>query len=94
MKVSVVNMEVKGFELNYKTISTIKENRANLKELLDDGEISQEFYEDSLDEIAEYDSNLFCAWGEREDWDGGFMNNAGLVIFRQDGELVEFLGYC
>ena len=87
-------MEVKGFELMKETISTIKENRQDILELLNDGEISQEFYEDSLEEISEYDDDLLCAWGEKEDWDGGFMNNAGLVIFRQDGELIDFLGYC
>lgn len=87
-------MEVKGFELMEKTISTIEKNRQDLLELLNDGEISKEFYEDSLEEIAEYDSNLLCAWGEREDWNGGLFNNAGLVIFKEDGELVDFLGYC
>ncbi len=85
---------VKGFELMEKTISTIKENRQDLLELLNDGEISQEFYEDSLEEIAKYDANLLCAWGEKEDWDGGFMNNVGMVIFEENGELIEFLGYC
>lgn len=87
-------MEVKGFELSEKTIKTIKESRQDILELLNDGEISKEFYEDSLEEIAEYDSNLLCAWGEREDWNGGLFNNAGLVIFKEDGELVDFLGYC
>jgi hypothetical protein len=94
MKVSVANMEVKGFELIEKTISTIAKNRQDILELLEDGEISQEFYEDSLDEIAEYDDNLLCAWGDKEDWYGGLFNNAGLVIFDKNGELVDFLGYC
>ncbi len=87
-------MEVKGFELMKETISTIAKNREDLKELLADEEISQEFYKDSLDEIAKYDNDLLCAWGERELWDGGFMNNVGMVIFKENGELVEFLGYC
>lgn len=34
------------------------------------------------------------AWGDRELWDGGFLDNAGLVIFKENGELVDFLGYC
>lgn len=76
------------------TISTIAKNRQDILELLEDGEISQEFYEDSLDEIAKYDNDLLCAWGERENWDGGLFNNAGLVIFNKNGELVDFLGYC
>ncbi|MFR1707632.1 MAG: hypothetical protein ACLSV2_01925 [Clostridium sp.] len=76
------------------TISTIAKNREDLKGLLADEEITKDFYEDSLDEIAEYDNDLLCAWGERENWDGGLFNNAGLVIFRENGELVDFLGYC
>lgn len=87
-------MKVKGFELMKETISTIKENRQDILELFNNGEISQEFYKDSLEEIKEYDNDLLCAWGEREDWNGGFMNNAGLVIFKENGELIEFLGYC
>jgi len=94
MKESVVNMEVKGFELMKETICTIEKNRQDLFELLQDGEITQEFYEDSLEEISKYDSNLLSAWGDREDWNGGFLNNAGMVIFKEDGELVDFLGYC
>lgn len=87
-------MEVQGFELIEKTISTIAKNRQDMLELLEDGEISQEFYEDSLEEIAKYDANLLSAWGEREFWDDGFANNVGMVVFREDGELVDFIGYC
>lgn len=88
-------MNINDFEIEDKTISTIKESRESLKKLLDCGEFSLEEYNRQINELAKYDENLMSCWADRVDYSDKFLDNGGILIYeKENGQVVEFLGYC
>ncbi|NSB12106.1 hypothetical protein [Clostridium beijerinckii] len=88
-------MNINEFEIEFNTPSTVAESKISLKKLLDCGEFSAKDYQDQKDELDRFDDNLMCAWASRVDWNGRFLDNAGIVYYEAEtGNVVEFVGYC
>lgn len=88
-------MNINDFEIEDKTVSTIKESRESLKKLLDCGEFSLEEYNRQINEVAKYDENLMSCWADRVDYSDKFLDNGGILIYeKENSQVVDFLGYC
>lgn len=88
-------MNINEFEIEFNTPSTVAESKISLKALLDSKEFSKEDYDYQMEELNAHDDNLMCAWASRKDWNGGFLDNAGVIYYQADtGNVVDFVGYC
>lgn len=88
-------MNIEDFEIIDTTISTVKESKQQLKELLDCGEFSQEDFDYQMQELNAFDDDIICCWASRINWNDKFLDNAGTLYYEKDTEkIIDFIGYC
>lgn len=88
-------MNIKDFEIQDGTTSTIAESKIQLKGLLDCGEFSQEDYDNQMEELNMFNDDLMCCWASRIDYSEKFLDNSGSLYYEKDtGKVIDFIGYC